>query len=260
MIQYVNENTLPSLDCFCQGDPFGCKIASLAQAYGLDTPFAGFWIQTDPKGTVTAVLSKLEGTAVLCAQDCADTTELREFLSMTGAEISLYCPEKLTIPKVQNKKTGWVMKLIVSTDPRKENVFRHSFLMEDNPSLQQVHSLLCSCAKEGFRPPPFAPFYVDMSHRIRHQAARCVGVWEEGRLISCACTVAETNCCAVLGAVATHPDRQGNGLGRAVVSTLTAQLKEEGKEVFLFRGLKENQQFYERLGFINVCRWEEAAF
>lgn len=253
MIQYVNQRTLPDMVSYCRYNPFGCKIASLALAYGLDVPFTGFWIQIDRTGAITAALSKLEGAAVLYAQENADTEELREFLPMAGVKLFLYSPETISIPRIESITTGWVMKLHSSKE-----VPKHSYLLEYNPSLRQIHSLLCACTKKGFQPPPLDLFYVDMSHRIRHHTARSAGIREEDGLSCCACTVAETSDSAVLGAVATKPSRQEKGLGRAVVSSIISQLQKEGKEVFLFRSLKENQRFYEHLGFSNFCLWEEA--
>lgn len=153
MIQYVNQRTLPDMVSYCRYNPFGCKIASLALAYGLDVPFTGFWIQIDRTGAITAALSKLEGAAVLYAQENADTEELREFLPMAGVKLFLYSPETISIPRIESITTGWVMKLHSSKE-----VPKHSYLLEYNPSLRQIHSLLCACTKKGFQPPPLDLF------------------------------------------------------------------------------------------------------
>lgn len=97
-----------------------------------------------------------------------------------------------------------------------------------------------------------------MSHRIRHHCARGVGLFQKNSLCSYAGTVAEMNDSAVLGTVATHPAVQRKGFGSLMVSVLTQKLVEEGKQVFLFRSLEENDHFYQRLGFSDIGKWEES--
>lgn len=43
MIRFLGKEQIPQLCRFCSGDPFGCRIASLALAYGADSGFAEFW-------------------------------------------------------------------------------------------------------------------------------------------------------------------------------------------------------------------------
>lgn len=252
MLRYVTTESLPQLNAFCRKDPFGCKIASLALAYGLETTFAGFWIQTNEKERITAVLSKLEDTAVLYAQNQADAEEIRNFLSIAGVQMLLYPPQRISLSRLVTQSNGPVMRL---TAIPPQPVLR----VEHNPPLREMHALLCACAKPGFVPPSFPPFYVDMSHRIRHNTARTVGIRTDGRLCSCACTISETEISAVLGAVATHPKEQRRGLGKAAVSALSWELREEGKDVYLLRSQDENQLFYENIGFTDYDIWEEAA-
>ena len=245
MIRYVTEETLPALLDFCRGDPFGCKIASLALAYGLQTPFAGFWLQTKAN-TVAAALSRLEDAAVLFAHGQADWEEWESFLSMLSVS-TVQCRAEFPLLADWKREQGIIMKLCVPLRAAGEA----------EPALAEVHPLLASCEGPGFHPPPFDPFYVDMSHRIRHGTARVRGVWEGDALIACAMTVAETGTDALLGAVAVHPGKRRGGYGGRVVRALCAELLQEKKEIFLFRSETDNQAFYEGLGFSDCGRWSE---
>ena len=253
MIQYITLDTISSLFTFCHGNPFGCKILSLIRAYGLETPFAGFWIQKDGTQMITAALAKLEDAAILYAQKEADWEEIEAFLPFVGVRIILYPAEIAAFCAFKKVSSGMVMQW----DGMK-NLIDFPVTFTQNPPLRDVYALLCTCDKDGFHPPAFEAFYVDMSHRIRHRCARGIGIFEKNNLYSYAGTVAETDNCAVLGAVATYPDKQKKGWGSLAVSVLTQQLSEEGKTVFLFRSQGENEHFYQRLGFSNFCQWEEA--
>ena len=247
MIRYVTGETLPALLKFCRGDPFGCKIASLARAYGLETPFAGFWLQTE-ENTITAALSRLEDAAVLFAPGQADWEEWESFLSTLGVS-AVQCRAELPLFADWERGQGIIMKLCAPLRAERE----------EEPALADVYHLLASCDGPGFHPPPFDQFYVDMSHRVRHKTARVRGVWEGETLVACAMTVAETEADALLGAVAAHPAKRRSGYGGRAVRALCAELLQENKEIFLFRSETENQAFYERLGFSFCGRWSELA-
>lgn len=245
MIRYVTPQTLPSLLAFCRGDPFGCKIASLAQAYGLETAFAGFWLQTEENKT-TAALSRLDDAAVLFAPGEADWEEWERFLTMLGVSV-LQCGMNAPFLPGWKTREGAVLKLTAPLWAKRE----------PEPGLREVYRLLKSCDSPDFRAPPSEQFYVDMSHRVRHRAARVRGAWEEGTLAACALTIAETETAALLGAVAACPDKRRKGCGSRAVRQLCGELLQENKEIFLFRAEAENEAFYEGLGFSPCGRWRE---
>ena len=51
MIRFLGKEQIPQLCRFCSGDPFGCRIASLALAYGADSGFAEFLAANHRKRT-----------------------------------------------------------------------------------------------------------------------------------------------------------------------------------------------------------------
>ena len=246
MIRLVTDEALPLLGEFCRRTPFGCKIAGAADAYGTRLPFARFWLQYAGERPVAAV-SALDGAAVLDAGETADFPELADFLRAAGCK-SLLCDEAAArLLGFAPDRTGIVLRYAPCAHapvPRDG--------VEENPGIREVHALLCAC---DMCPPDFEPFYLDLSHRIRHGAALCVGVRREGRLAACAVAQAKTERMAVLSAVATDPAFRRRGLGTLAVRALLDRLPQP--EIFLLRGQRENEAFYRSLRFLSCGAWAE---
>ncbi|MGX8711615.1 MAG: GNAT family N-acetyltransferase [bacterium] len=223
---------------------FGCQILSTAQAYGLNEPFAQFWVQEET-GTL---LCKLDDTVILDAGE-ADFEELADFIRMTGAE-RLLCASaaagKIGFPAT---KRGQIM-MYDNASP-----VQPRFLFETNPSLRDIHALLSACASESFTPPEFEPFYMDMSHRIRHDTAVTAGIRQGDRLVSCAICSTRTEQTAVLSAVCVDPEHRRRGLGHETLSALISQLPD--RRIFILRAQDENEGFYRSYGFSECGEFSE---
>ena len=70
-------------------------------------------------------------------------------------------------------------------------------------------------------------------------------------------TLAESNDCAVLGALATDPEYRNMGQGAFLIKYINNILVNEGKTVFLHRAPDENIEFYNKLGFDVYGIWAE---
>jgi ribosomal protein S18 acetylase RimI-like enzyme len=125
------------------------------------------------------------------------------------------------------------------------------------PDLRAAYELIFGCADENFRPPAFEDFYVDVNHKLRHNAARICGIEHDGKLAALAMTVAESDDGAVLGAVACAQEFRRSGFASAVVKHITNSLISEGKNVFLHRAKNANVSFYSGLGFSECGTWRE---
>ncbi|HIS68962.1 MAG TPA: GNAT family N-acetyltransferase [Candidatus Gallacutalibacter stercoravium] len=296
MIRMAGPADLPVLQRLCGGDPFGCRILSLANAYGFDKPFAGFWLQSGEEGPPHTAICRLDQSAVVCPgqearqksgsqgclngylngclnscsnslEECLESwQEAAAFVRALGCTAALapwnrhaaqfWPPEQVA--------TGPVMRLAAPAGGRRGRSGRIKNVPKEPPSLLQIHGLLAQCAGPGFSPPPRDAFYVDMSHRVRHGAARAVALTQpageaSGDLAACALTVAETSAMAVIGAVACSPALRGQGLGRAALDALCAQLSAEGKQAYLFC-LPQLRRFYEAAGFVAGGCWMELSF
>ena len=84
---------------------------------------------------------------------------------------------------------------------------------------------------------------------------RIAGVTEQGKTVSCAMTVAETETVWMIGAVATHPACRGRGYASAVVRSLVASGQAAGKRVLISPKNEAARSLYERLGFAVCGTW-----
>lgn len=232
-------------DLQISGDtPFGCRIRSLAGAYGVGKPFARFWIQDGG-----SVLAMLDDTLLLEEGETADWEELAGFVRALGAK-ALSCTgeaaERLGFPAAS---AGEIMAASGISD---RDCFADAEL---NPGLREAYALLCAAKSEHFAPPEFGPFYLDVSYRIRHGAALSAGIRAGGELAAFALCSSLTRDAAVVSAVAVSPERRRRGLGRSVLAALARAAGR--KRLYVFRADGENGAFYRSLGFRSCGRWAE---
>jgi len=251
MIRLITHESAGLLQKFCEQTeqtPFSCKISSTANAYGTKLPFAQFWLQVSDDELPIAAISKLDDTLTLCTTERTDYQELKELIHILNVKFVLCdfsAAQAINLPIAQQ---GEIMIY------RNQNCIPAPDF-EDCPSFEDVHNLLCACKTDSFTPPEFEPFYLDMSHRVRHGTTHVVGIRQQGTLVSCAMTVAQTETMAVISAVATRPAYQRQGFGRQAVLALISQLLQ--KELFIFRAQNENVAFYRSLGFEPYGEWAE---
>ena len=260
----MTSKKLPNLYDYKYGRIFGYKSLSKDDAkrgeVGIprvlnmyeNYPFADFWIQKQEEaGQPTAYLSKMDGVITLFVHENADFDELCMFIKMIGARCIMChasCAEQLHITPI---RTGTIMKW-------------NTHLIEQtnrtvSPNLHQVYSVLQACSSKAFQVPEFEPFYLDMSHRIRHGGATAVGYEKEEKIIACAMTVAETERAAIIGAVAVLPEYQRQGIGTSVVQSLLYRcMVKYQKHIYVYCNSKENALFYRTIGFTDSGVWAES--
>lgn len=233
-------------DLHISGDtPFGCRIRSVVGAYGVGEPFAQFWVQDG--GTA---LAKLDDAVLLEEGGSLNREELSGFVRMLGAK-TLSCTE-------QNAgKLGFLAARSgeIMAAPGSVSAPDRAAGAELNPNLREAYALLCAAETSGFVPPEFEPFYMDVSHRIRHGAALSAGIRDGGELRAFALCSSMTERAAVVSSVAVLPECRRRGFGRAVVAALTAALCR--KKIYIFRADGENEAFYRAVGFRACGRWAE---
>jgi GNAT superfamily N-acetyltransferase len=234
MIRLLTD-TLPWIP---EDDPFGCKILTAARAYGIGSPLASFWMQNG--GTVIAAVG---GDAVLLEGRRTDSAELCGFLRSLGPR-EICCSaeeaEKLALPV---SVRGEIM-LLRGTKASAGESAREAV----SPGPREIWALLKQAESETFPVPEFEPFYLDLSHRIRHGAAIACGLFREGRLAACAVCTSVTEGAAVIAAAVCAPEFRRQGLGSAAVRALAERLG--GRKIYIFRAEGENEAFYRSLGFL----------
>lgn len=241
------------LKAISKDDPFGCRIYSLYNCYGYNLPFVDFWVQLVNDTCVTAI-ARLGTQFIVQLSNMSDVEEISSFLRVAGAT-SILCDNKYKLDVFsENKKTGAVLKFFGVPCEIKESYNLCT------PSVKEAYELLALCREEGFEAPDFESFSLDVSHKLRHNSIRMIGLKENAALKAVAMTVAETQADAVLGAVASHPDSRNKGYGSFMVKSLTNELLKENKSIYLHRAVDKNISFYSNLGYKVQGKWCEYFF
>ena len=96
--------------------------------------------------------------------------------------------------------------------------------------------------------PPFDSWYVDVSHRLRHEACHVAVCCADGRPVSMAMTVAESQSAAVIGGVVTEPSFRRRGLASRCVTALLSRLSDK-RTMWIAPTDGAAERMYARLGF-----------
>lgn len=231
-------------------DPFVCRILSLYNTYHPDLAFVDYWMTADENGRCTGAIARNGSSFILFLTDDSDLDEISSFLRVSGAS-GILCNGKYHLDFTAKETEGVIMKI---NEPVTVDGEEFGFIV---PDIKDVYDLIVKCAEEGFMPPPFDEFYVDVNHRLRHQAIRMYGIEDGGDLAAIAMTVAESDNGAVLGAVACAPEYRRMGYASKAVSHTVNCLVSENKTVFLHRSQNANAAFYNKLGFTECGVWRE---
>ncbi len=220
------------------------RIESLYRAYGLEVPFVRFY--SDGEGTIASIM---DGCCILHSSHRL-TEEWLAFLYMLPDIKQLYTDSSIgeQVVKAFNlpHKTGVVMRLDkLSGDNR----------MLLQPPLQLLYQLLSSVFADYVS---FDSWYVDISHRLRHNCCRIATITKDERPVACIMTIAEGKEAAVIGGVATDKAYRKQGLAQQCMETILATLIQT--TVFISPVDAYAQQYYTRFGFVDSECWMEIDF
>ncbi len=222
----------------CRGSALGCKLRAIAGAYGFSRSFLRFW--TDG----SAAYGLLDGQLTISGSP-GDPGEAREFISIIGPGSVIADSGTARSLGLEASVHGAVMaKDLPAGVPE-------SF---QAPGLREIHALLTAAGM----PVDFEPFYLDMSHRIRHGGAVALGAYAFGELAGCAVVSAVTDREALLSAVAVREDCRRRGIGVGLMRDVERALP--GRRLYLLRESGRNRGFYERLGYSEHGRWTQQNF
>lgn len=201
------------------------KIRALLLSYGTDYDFCRFFRQNE-----SAFLAVLDGNAALCCGAQTDFAELSCFLLMNGVS-ELFCSEAAADGLCSFAGlTRTDVNLMRFSGKGEPCSFEHS------PSLCEVYEIL----RTGFAL-PFEPWYLDMSHRVRHGVSRFA--LREG---ACLCVQHNIGGEALLSQVATLPELRGRKRATTLIKAVCAELSP--CEVYVISG-DSLVPFYEKAGF-----------
>ena len=257
MIVSANESKdfISSITNISGNDPFACRIISLYNSYKPELAFVDYWMIIDENsGKSRGAIARSGTNFILFITDSGDIEEVSSFMRVAGASSAICSGEyKLNVFK---------SKCITGPVLIKDKPFE---LLDNSlniivPEIKSAYELIVKCADDNFIPPAFEDFYVDVNHKIRHNAMRMYGITESNSLAAVAMTVAESRNGAVLGAVACDPEYRKRGYGSSIVKYISNVLISENKTVFLHRAKNAKISFYNNLGFTESGTWCEYYF
>lgn len=211
------------------------KIYALWLCYGTKYDFCRFYTADG------AIVCGQNGSFVLSEFGNCDFEELAGFFAMGGfAEI--FCSERAGTALSQRlrclREDVYLMRFDGTGDAHDVEMVAAT---EKETPLEEFYKIL----KTSFDI-EFEPWYLDMSHRIRH------GITRTRRLDGSVLVIQHDLCgSALLSQVATLPEKRGRGGASALISAVCAELNES--EVFVICEDKL-RGFYERNGFSEVCK------
>ena len=177
------------------------KIRALFLAYGGGYDFCRFFRQGD------SYLAALDGSFIICAQPGADLRELAQFLTVHGFT-GLFCDER----------TGEALAPMLCVRSETVNLMERtgggSGKLPPEKSPSEVWQVIGSRFEI-----PFEPWYLDMSHRVRHDISRC---FSDGR--AALVVQHELNGEALISQVSVLKEYEGQGFAGALVSRVCSAL------------------------------------
>ncbi len=239
-----------SLQKLAPNDPFVCRILSLFHTYDPELAFVDYWMTADENGICNGAIARNGSSFILFLTDNSDLDEISSFLRVSGAS-GILCDGRYRLDFTAKETEGVIMKTssMIPSEGEETNVIV--------PEIKDAYELLVKCADDGFTPPSFEDFYVDVNHRLRHRSIRMYGIKDNEKLAAVAMTVAESDNGAVLGAVACDPEYRRMGYASMAVRHIVNRLVTENKTVFLHRSQNANAAFYNKLGFADCGVWRE---
>lgn len=219
-----------SIPSFVSGnDPVSGRLLAWWDAYH-NTGIAHFYA-TEHGGCIAIVDSQ----AVVCApQD--DAEEIRAFFNMQPTVATAYS----TIPNIfDGNETVYIA---MCAEFAAEAATLHSVPLTD------LYSFLSAYFGSV---PPFEPWYLDTSYRTRHNLCRHTTVQADGKIASCAMTVAEWQGGALIGGVATATDQRCKGFAGRCVTALVGTLQAMNKTVWICPYNETAHRLYLKLGFVD---------
>lgn len=245
MIRLI-EKDCRELESICSFDVFGTRIKAYFDTYKANFDFLKVWIQLDESEKPTAAISLMDADMTLTCCDNADFEELEFFIKMT-AYASLQCSRD-ALKKLNLKESIWGYVV-----EYKEIQPVESDLISFDIDYKEMYSLISGVKLLGVG--EYLPWLSDISYRVNHGTAIPAAIIENSKLSACAAALFITENAALLGAVATNPQRRGKGFGGMLVKTLGNKMLEENKRVELLCKNDSIVEFYKSIGFIVKGEW-----
>ena len=230
----IRKATAADIAALCPRTTAGHKIKGLLAAYGADYDFLPFW--TDDNGGFAACLSG----CVMADVSATAADEWACFIQM--------------LPQAAQVETSASLAAALADaftfTPRPVLLLPQGDGEVATPQLIEVYAL--EKAVFGAAMPPFAEWYADMSHRLRHGCGKAAGIYEGDALASAALVTLTTPQVGIIGGVATLPQSRGKGYARTLVSALAGDLQRAGKQALIIPKTPTADALYHRWGAVET--------
>lgn len=202
------------------------KIRALLLAYGTKYDFCRFYVSEN------VIFCETDGSFVLCELgELDDLSELADFFNFNGF-LEIFCSEPLGEKLSERLECG----------AQRVNLMRFCgepvicTEIENEPPLDNVFKILESSFDIDYE-----PWYVDISHRIRHNIAKARKLGGSVLIIQ-----HDINGEALLSQIATLPEARGRGSASRLISAVCAELSESDVYIICEDKLLP---FYRKIGF-----------
>lgn len=237
----INDKIISEYVNLASDNLFAVRVKGLLKAYGNYPHLCDVWYQHNEK-KITAYIVRYGGDFIADIYNDADINEIVDLCKMAGGT-KLLC-KKLNL----KSETGIIMKL---SSILIQNNSDYSF--SEDVNLQEYYGILKANQSSTFTVPNFEDFYVDLNHRLRKQAAKIIGCYQDGILVSCCVATAVCGASAVLAGVAALPNFRNKGYGTAIVVQMCKNLlSHDVQNIYLQRDKNENYNFYHAIGFKDI--------
>lgn len=218
---------------------FNVRSAGLLFAYGTKYSFFNIW-HDDFK----TIIAELEGNYFICESDETDYCEIKSFLD--------FCPNVISVGARTEilDKAGYC-----KNSSKAYNVMTLEKLLIDNhaeidcsPKLKDVYTAFLNNQCEDIEVGEFEPWYADVSHRIRHGAAKAYTINSEEATIAALLVSAMSEKAGLISGVAVNKSARNKGFGSAIIINACKDLLKSGRTP-IAECSEKLVPFYKRLGF-----------
>ena len=172
MIEQIEDPNL--FDDWKKKDIYSVRILALLKSYGTAYRFATFYRQIID-GKITAILSKLDNDVTLALDDGFDNEELVRFFCITGHGTILCDPAFQIDAKFEE---GVIMSSEVKRDLNVMGAGMIGISVDEYPKLMDLYNFI------DYENQDFKSWYVDISHRVRHNTAKAYTLNVAGNIVT----------------------------------------------------------------------------
>lgn len=248
MIRFLDSEPDPGfLSALYYDTVTGNRIYTLYNLYGYESRNVMFWVQLDEDNAAVAVLAGDGDALHICASDNADVNELEDFIHFMGFR-TVYTSANLS--SVAGMSLSGTVNVMSYTGSHVRLNDLDSPMCETPRRLMDVYSLLSDCDESFAAETSLENWYAHTSLLLRRGFGHCLGLYNNGKLVSTAGVYVTGQSHAIIGGVATLPEYRGQGYAGALISHLVSIITGENRVPVVLVEDINHAAWYNSLGFI----------